>query len=100
MKLPDRQFHDIAYHMGEKLRHVLGDALQLVDDPKQRVVLAQGFCLTMIELAASITVESYFEDTGKKVLHGQAHAAILAASARASKDLKMERKMNLENLKR
>ena len=57
--------------------------------------------LSLIELAASITVESYFADTGKKLLHGQAHAAILAASVRASKDLKMElKKMNLENLKR
>jgi hypothetical protein len=76
-KLTERQLHDVTVHAGQRMCRDLKDALQLVEDNKQRVILIQTLASAMLDLAAELTVQCYFEDTGRTITkEAAARAAI------------------------
>ena len=57
---------DLEKHLGKKIAAVIGDVLQLVDDPAERATVLATAMTIMFRVTVEIIGEMYEEDTGKK----------------------------------
>jgi hypothetical protein len=72
-----REIHDIGVHACERIGQAMNDAMQLIDDPGDRAVLAFKIAKAALLVAVDVTTWAYRLETGKKVPRKNALQAIL-----------------------
>ena len=60
------ELSDLERHLAQKIATIIGDVLQLVDEPTQRAMVMAAAVAVTFRASAEVIRDMYEEDTGKK----------------------------------
>ena len=60
------ELSDLERHLAQKIAAVIGDVLQLVDEPDQRAMVMAAAVAVTFRVSVEVIRDMYEEDTGKK----------------------------------